>query len=297
MDAKYEWREVMRKLVAKIIAAIIILVGVAILYHHFGFGWLNVLYATILALFPNEIKALFKRIINVVSGTRSIRVSFSYLFRIQYGDQYLLVKDEQGRNSYHPVGGVYKYNPNEIDISEEFDGEYDGLFGMSHDTENDIRLKVGKSKLTHFLKWFSTGKGRENWDNLSREFSEELIEKGILQEKDFKKITYKYIGSISTKSINEDLQIPQLHHFDIFSMRLTNAQKSQLRLLMRKQSQAYVFASEADIENGYISFAGERYKIAETSKFILVKNKHVLNKEYELNKEIATYLQNVALPH
>lgn len=243
-------------------------------------------------IIPSEIKNFFGRIWNKLFSGKLVRVSFAYLFRVQYNGLYLLVKDEQGRNTYHPVGGVYKYYPEKIDIAEEFGGEYDGLHGMTQDTENDLRLKIDKAKLTHFIEWFKKGESRENWENLSREFFEELIERGVLSENDFKTISYTYIGSHMTKSRNKELRMPQVHHFDIFDIHLTNPQKGQLKQLRKKQSLEYLFASDDDIEKGYVFFAGNRYRIAEPSEYILVKNGSKLEKEYALSRKITVPLHS-----
>ena len=42
---------------------------------------------------------------------KEIRLSFSYLFKIQIDGKYLLIKGNRLKNQYQPVGGVYKYYP------------------------------------------------------------------------------------------------------------------------------------------------------------------------------------------
>lgn len=43
------------------------------------------------------------------SSVKQIRFSCAYLFRIKVDGRYFLVRDEQRRNHFQPVGGVYKY--------------------------------------------------------------------------------------------------------------------------------------------------------------------------------------------
>ena len=45
---------------------------------------------------------------------KEIRLSFSYLFKIQIDGKYLLIKGNRLKNQYQPVGGVYKYYPEAI---------------------------------------------------------------------------------------------------------------------------------------------------------------------------------------
>ncbi len=237
--------------------------------------WFLVLYNLILALFIDEIKRLFYKLPNI----HQVRVSYSYIFRIEVSGNYLLVKDEQGRNNYHPVGGVYKYNPEELDIGENFNGEYDGLFNATFDTKDDIRLIIDKKKLDDFNTWFASGKNRENIENLSREFKEELIDRNILSKEAFNTIKYKYIGSHTQKSYNENLHMKQIRHFDVFSIKLTNAQRKDLEQLMSKSSAQYLFATKDIINTGTAHFSGKNYNIAEYSNLILTSSSSDLKKE------------------
>lgn len=259
--------------------AVIIVILVTLGICFWGIKWLSFLYTTVLALFPNEIKNLGKSILSWFRRGRQIRVSYAYLFRLQYKNLYLLVKDEQGRDEYHPVGGVYKYYPDAINIEETFEGSYDGLFEITPDTNDDLRLIIGNSKLKEFNKWFRSYQERETYKNLSREFKEELIETGILSKKIFDQITYKYVGSYTHKDKNEKLNIKQIHHFDIFSIRLTAQQQKEMDKLRERNDNRYIFASENNIEEGKTSFAGRVYYISKTSQHILIKNSKNLGKE------------------
>ena len=176
------------RLLYKIIFGILILVCVTAIAIIFQQPWFLVLYNTVLALFPSEIKKFFNKIPNA----KRIRISCSYIFKIETSGHYLLVKDEQGRNNFHPVGGVYKYDPDSIDIAERFEGEYDGLFDDGSDTRYDLRITIDRKKFKKFKKWFCTEKQRENTNDLSREFKEELIDRNILPEDVFEHIKYKY---------------------------------------------------------------------------------------------------------
>lgn len=233
------------------------------------------LYTTILALFPSELKSLF----NNFFKDKQLRLSYSYLFNIQIGNCYLLVKDSQGRNQYQPVGGVYKYDANLVDINELFHGTSDGLFADSNSSSNELRIVINKRKLTDFNTWFKSYQSRETIENLGREFKEELIDSNILKADIFEEIKYRYVGSFTEKGVNSSLRLPQIRHFDVVSFKPTNAQRTYLENLMRQTSFKYVFASKQDIENGFIQFAGHRYNIAEHAKLILVGNSSILKKE------------------
>lgn len=274
----------------KIVIAVFIIAAVTLGICLLGTVWLSFLYTTILALFPNEIKSCIKSIFLFFKRNKQIRVSYSYLFRIQYKNLHLLVRDEQGRNDYHPVGGVYKYYPSDIDIEEEFDGEYDGLYDINLDTDNDLRLIIGRKKIKAFNSWFNSFSGRENYTDISREFKEELISTKLLSENVFKTITYKYVGSCSKSDVNKQLKMKQIRHFDIFTLRLTDAQKKQLEALRNKNNRRYIFASEKEIESGKVSYGGQIYLISNSSKYVLLKNADILTQEINFTNDISVTL-------
>lgn len=269
------------KLKHKVLLIIVIVVVVTMLSIFFNQSWVLVFYSTILSLFPEEIKNFF---IQFSSNKSNIRVSYSYIFRIEINGWYLLVKDEQGRNNYHPVGGVYKYYPEQIGIAEKFDGTYDGLFNDTQDTQNDLRLIIKKNRLKQFKIWFSKETERENISNLSREFKEELIERKILPDDIFNNIKYKYLGSYTKKSYNETLKMDQIRHYDIIDLRLTNSQKSLLRNINKSPTSLYLFATKNNIESGFIESGGNRYDIADYSKLIIIGNNDY-NQEFDNTKE------------
>ena len=262
----------------KIFWALVIIILVSLIAYYSDNKWVMFFYSTLLGLFANEIKEIALKLFYFKG---QIRVSYAYLFRILIGNIYLLVKDEQGRNNYHPVGGVYKYNPDEVNIAEQFEGNYDGSFGVKSDTDNDLRLIISRRRFRYFDDWFIKGWGRENGDDLSREFREELIDRGYLSEDAFKRIKYRYIGSAIMKNKNESLNMQQVRRLDIYDIILTEEQKKQLTQLLHNGGEKYIFATENDIENGFSEFAGQRYEIAPTSKYILPRNAHSLRKDYE----------------
>ncbi len=237
--------------------------------------WMLVLYNLVLTLFVDEIKQFFSRLPKM----KKIRISYSYLFRIDVGGNFLLVKDEQGRNKYQPVGGVYKYNAEEIDVDDIFNGMSDGLFNAHKDIKDDLRLIIDRNKLRKFKAWFSSQNNRENAKDLTREFKEELIDTNIVSADIFDSIKYSYIGSHIEKSHNNKLKIKQIRHFDVYKIKLTNAQRTYLEELMNQNSDKYLFATPDIIERGEFCFGGIRYEIADHTKLILKDLKKTLKNE------------------
>lgn len=265
----------------KIIFAIIITIVTLLVAFFTKQSWIILFLSTILALFPDEIKNRFKG----NGKTKQIRISYSYLFRIFIGTNYLLVKDEQDRNLYHPVGGVYKYYPDQIDVVDRFSAEFDTVHSMTEDTKNDLRLILPKKSLKNFNAWFKTNSSRENILDLSREFKEELIDTNIISKKDFPEIKYKYLGSYLEKSFNSSINMHQIRHFDLIDIKLTESQQQKLKDIMSSDNKKYIFANKTQIEQGILTHHGMNYKIADNSKLILI------NSDITLKKELDTYTE------
>ena len=215
-----------------------------------------------------------------------IRISFSYLFRIKTGDKYLLVKNEHGTDLFQPVGGVYKYdNAARAKLKKLGAIEDSGtVIKADSTTKRDFRLRVEIAKLPKFVRWFQKGKQRETVCNLNREFSEELIESGILTKKSFKQIKYTYIGQHVSDicSAKYDRNVYELFIADIVEVNLSEDQYSEVENLQFQASDQYCFATENMIlsnktrsgpDNNKIDIADHSFKILETIEPELEKRK------------------------
>ena len=123
-----------------------------------------------------------------------IRISFAYLFRIKVDGKYFLVQNVR-TEKYQPVGGAYKLEPKEAQyLSEKIPVEDDDRIPIDTTTIGDYRLYVKNKDLRKFIKRFDKTPYRENINNLSREFKEELFTTNILDRDTFGDLTYKYCG-------------------------------------------------------------------------------------------------------
>ena len=251
---KKGWLVMSKKRIVSILAILIVVTAFAVITKE---QWVSLFYTTILALFPQEIKDFCSKVLSC----NRIRISYSYVFRIEVGAQYLLVRDEHGNNKFHPVGGVYKYYP-DFNISELFKVEYDNVHRLTSDTENDLRLIIDKKDYKRFSEWFASYQDRETINDLGREFKEELIDTGILDAKIFDKISYGYLGSNVEKSYNKELKMWQIKRVDVVRVRLDKPQRDFLNALMELPSDKYVFVRREDIENRHFHYGNYNYAIA-----------------------------------
>lgn len=182
----------------------------------------------------------------IIKKDTIVRVSFAYLFRIKIGDKYLLVKNERQTGKFQPVGGVYKLKSNEkTELKNLFHVMDDNKVPIDESSRNDYRLRMENRYLRKFVKRFDRKADRENISNLSREFKEELIQKGIL---DWNQIQYRVCGRHMTElSFGQHFQIYELLLADIVELILTERQQNDLERLMQQENPNYYFATEEEI--------------------------------------------------
>lgn len=183
-----------------------------------------------------------------ISNETIIRISFAYLYRIKVGNKYLLVKNERGTKKYQPVGGVYKLKGNEkIELKNLYHIIDDNKVSIDESSCNDYRLQMESKYLRKFVKRFDRKAERERVDDLSREFTEELVEKGIVN---WGKITYRFCGRYMTNlHFGEHFQIYELLLADIVELLPTVEQENDLRQLMAQDSDLYRFATAEEINS------------------------------------------------
>lgn len=177
-----------------------------------------------------------------------IRISFAYLYRIKVRDKYLLVKNERGTGKYQPVGGVYKLKGNEkIELKNRYHVKDDDKVSIDESSRDDYRLRIENKYLRNFVRHFNGKAEREKIDNLSREFKEELVEKGIIG---WSQITYRFCGRHMTElKFGEHFQIYELLLADVVELMPTTEQEKDLQMLMGQHSDAYRFATAEEINS------------------------------------------------
>ncbi len=185
--------------------------------------------------------------IDYSGATKRIRVSCAYLFRILVRDKYLLVRDEQGRNSFQPVGGVYKYHK-DFDVKERFAGIPCHRFRYTQDLDLDLRLMIDRSKCRRFLRWYRSQRDRENINDLSREFCEELICRNVFRDPaKFSSIRYRFLGrDVQSSRYGDTIQI---HFADIVELIPTDDQLQELIALYENPPASVRFATADEIHN------------------------------------------------
>ena len=220
-----------------------------------------------------------------ISDNTIIRISFAYLYRIKIGDKYLLVKNERGTGKYQPVGGVYKFEEDEkIELKNRFQVKDDNKISIDESSRNDYRLRMENKYLRKFISHFDKKANRENVDNLSREFREELIEKNIIN---WNEISYRFCGRHMTSlHFGEHFQIYEIFLADVVELLPTVEQMEDLKMLLNKSSDKYRLATAEEITSlGVNTATGQlREEIADHTRRILQENEGELIKTLDVGK-------------
>lgn len=208
-----------------------------------------------------------------IEDSTIIRISFAYLYRIKIGNKYLLVKNERGTGKYQPVGGVYKLLGNEkLELRNRYQVKDDNKIPLDRSSRDDYRLRLENRYLRKFVKRFDRKAEREQIYNLSREFREELIEKGIIS---WSQITYRFCGRHMTElHFGDHFQCYELLLADVVELVPTPEQEADLERLVKQQSDIYRFATAYEITSlGVDTASGNlRENIADHTLKIIQEN-------------------------
>lgn len=172
-----------------------------------------------------------------------IRLSISYLFKINVDGHYLLVKNRT-RNYFQPVGGAFKTLPGSEKLFEELGVKPDRLIETEKGiAKNDLRVFVKGKNVIQFIEWFNSKKDREisPW----REFCEELITTKILPWQPFRYIDYKFKRTVQTPIITLDSGDKGIFIYEIYDLIVNDEQKPILQELLKNgNTDEYVWADE-----------------------------------------------------
>lgn len=208
-----------------------------------------------------------------IEDSTIIRISFAYLYRIKIGNKYLLVKNKRGTGKYQPVGGVYKLLGNEkLELRNRYQVKDDNKIPLDRSSRDDYRLRLENRYLRKFVKRFDRKAEREQIYNLSREFREELIEKGIIS---WSQITYRFCGRHMTElHFGDHFQCYELLLADVVELVPTPEQEADLERLVKQQSDIYRFATADEITSlGVDTASGDlRENIADHTLKIIQEN-------------------------
>jgi hypothetical protein len=202
----------------------------------------------------------------------SIRISASYLIRIERGGKYLLIRGGRYPNQFQPVGGVYKYHPSAGALLQQWGARGDDLIPKDSVSSGDLRIRVSARSVLKVVRWFESGKNREI--GVWREFYEELVQPGLLPFEPFKHIACDFIGRrIEPMRYSEYAQAYELLIADIFEL-LPTVEQGPLLDELQKNEQSHsdhlVWVDAERIKRrGAVPGVPQHYEIPVTAEWIL----------------------------
>lgn len=157
-----------------------------------------------------------------------VRISVSYLIRIEVDGRYLLIRGSRFPDQFQPVGGVYKFNPSAIEKFRSWNLTSDNFIPIDKVSEDDLRVRVKGRYLLSFVKWFDSGKNREQ--GAFREFYEELVIGGGLPPSIFAGLRFDFRRRhINKIRYSDHAQSHELLIADIFDAICSDSQGEQLK--------------------------------------------------------------------
>ncbi|RUT78938.1 hypothetical protein [Ancylomarina longa] len=170
---------------------------------------------------------------------RRLRLSCSYLYKIEVEDKYLLVQSRKHKK-YQPVGGNFKRGIYSNSFLNKLEVEPDDKFTNDGRSKDDLRLHIKGYRFGRFLRWYNQP-NKEREVSYDREFYEELIESRILPKILFPYPIVNFRKQIVTQvKYSEHLNCKEVHIYDIIELVPTTEQLEYLKE-MQAQSESNDF--------------------------------------------------------
>lgn len=196
-----------------------------------------------------------------------VRMSMSYLFRIEVEGKYLLIKGRR-HEQYQPVGGVFKVYPSGNARLLDFKALRDDLYAVDVEAVDDLRVRIKGKYISAFFRWFDQRRGREtdSW----REFHEELIASELVAPKAFTFIRADFRGTRDTGlRYSAFAQSREIVFSEIYNLIPTAGQVDALKRAVEANSML-IWASEDEIRRrGASANRSSLVPISEHSAWIL----------------------------
>jgi CBASS immunity effector Cap15-like protein len=192
---------------------------------------------------------------SVVFRSRHLRVSMAQILSLRIDDRFLLIANVRRPERVSPIGGVVRYFHSEV---SRLEGEIGFVPELTKTGEKyDLRGRLQGKNFVHFLKWFATGAGREQWA-LAREIEEEFNEIGIPEINDY----VRYPEFVKERVVHEGpsevnkRDIWQYRYFEVLSLREESQRSKLLAEFIREKSRGnskLVAVTTDDIRKGRLS--------------------------------------------
>ncbi|BDU49473.1 SMODS-associated NUDIX domain-containing protein [Haliovirga abyssi] len=203
----------------------------------------------------------------LVKARKEVRLSVSYLFRIEIENKYLLIKGNR-IEQFQPVGGVYKAYRSAEGLFKKIEVKKDNGIDIDGASENDLRIKVKSKNVLSFIRWFKERKNREI--NVNREFYEELVVSNFIDKSVLETFSPEYLKTVYTDlKYSTHFKCYEILIYDIFEIKLDSQYEEMLKNEINTKRGNLILATDDEIESENIKIDGISKKIGEHSKYII----------------------------
>ncbi|WP_421918868.1 hypothetical protein [Marinifilum sp.] len=231
-------KESYSKLINLIIAVVLLVIALFIEDKDHKNMLLGGCFAVTLTAFANWLDWFIqnRKVIGTLSKAltvKHLRLSCSYLYKIQVEDKYLLVKSRK-HSKFQPVGGNFKRGKYSNSFLNKLEVEPDDKFTNGGNSKDDLRLYIKGYRLGRFLNWYNQP-NKEREVSYDREFYEELVETDILPKPLFPYPTINFRKQVVTNvKYSEHLDCKEVHIYDIVELSPTGKQLNHLKEMLNQ---------------------------------------------------------------
>lgn len=197
-----------------------------------------------------------------------VRISASYLYRIELDGRFLLIRGGRFPDQFQPVGGVFKILTTGSARLQQLGVVTDTFIPIDANSNNDLRIRLAGGKILPFLHWFESGQGRETspW----REFQEELIAANLVAADKFPNVFHEKRWTVMTFRWSDYAQAPELLIAEVHELLPNGAQLQALRLAAAEHADVLqLFTADEILTRGNAMTAQPRHAVSMTSKWLL----------------------------
>lgn len=165
-----------------------------------------------------------------------VRVVVSATLRIEDGGRYLIIRNTHRKESFAPVGGVYKYRPPARRVLDTFCYR---PHAINSEMNDDVRGFVHKGAFAKFREWFASEAHRETADEcLRRELHEELGEVGLVSP-DLGNLQFRLVRSREEgPEFLEGENYWQFRIFEVYDIESSPAAQALLDMLQKHSAES-----------------------------------------------------------
>ena len=196
-----------------------------------------------------------------------VRLSISYLFKIEIDGKFLLIKNKNRIDQFQPVGGVYKYYNEVTSEFEKLKVTSDTGYVQDSKNKNDLRIMMPGKNVMKFFKWFFSKKNREV--SQIREFYEEIIEPGFLKSDFLLNLKYCYMHShVDDLKYSKHFKCQEILYAEIYNILLNKEEEEKIKEMISTNKNCFILVTQEEISRECLDIENLSTKIGRHANWL-----------------------------